>query len=67
MTLAIIIGNYELKNILSNDFIKVRNPLIIGDENVDEFTLVSLRSSISVSLELRKISLKQNFLNKNLL
>ena len=65
MTLAIVIG--KLKNILSNHFIKVRNPLIIGDENVDEFTLVSLRSSISVSIELRKISLKQDFLNKYLL
>ena len=56
-----------MKNRLSNNIIKAKHPLFIGDENADESTLVSLRSSRSVSIELRKISLKQDFLNKALL
>ena len=54
-----------MKNRLSNNIIKAKHPLFKGDENADEFTLVSLRSSRSVSIELRKISLKQDFLNKS--
>ena len=54
-----------MKNRLSNNVIEAKHPLFIGDENADEFTFVSLRSSRSVSIELRKISLKQDFLNKS--
>ena len=55
-----------MNNRLSNSFIKAKHPLIIGDETEYKFKLVSSRSSISVSIELRKNSLKQDCLNKYL-